>query len=121
MEEFYEQEELPLQESELFGEAVASGGWTHASVVCLQDGTWNLSGVFVPVQARGQGYGRRLLEQVVLWADTRGHRLRLKAVPFMEGGLSPDLLQAFYSSFAFETVGGDSQGGWLMEREPQEL
>ena len=70
-----------------------------------------ISGFNVQPDLQGKGYGRKLLNTIIEWADTNGKRLALN--PAASGGLTQEQLKDWYERNGFKYVGD------YMVREPK--
>lgn len=81
-----------------------------------------ISGLKVPLEARGQGAARAAMEQVLARADAAGQTVALTPEPIGKGGASKAALTKFYKSLGFKPNTGrtrDFSTRQTMIREPQ--
>lgn len=74
---------------------------------------WTITRINVPVEFRGQGYGKALLDMILADADSTGRTLWLQ--PASSGGLEQATLEAWYERNGFRWY------GFGMRRHPNNL
>lgn len=69
------------------------------SRLLTHDDTWEVNRINVPIKARGQGYGRQLMNKLTTWADEYHQTLVLNINP--SGPLNQDDLKLWYMKNGF--------------------
>lgn len=86
-----------------------------ADLTMVDDETWELNRINVPMQSRGLGHGTRLLRRVLADADQEGVTLVL--YPFPSGALDYKTLVAWYRRNGFDFAGAPDES--QMFRRPR--
>lgn len=90
-------------------------GSTRATYDVLDDGTVRLNSLTTPKKDRGQGTGRKVLQEFLADVDAADRPSTLTVAP-MSADTTAEGLQKLYESEGYEVVGQDDAGNPLMRR-----